>query len=211
LAATANAQGKPKEIKLPQTLIMPDGSSVPIRSLDSIKKVFGGRALSFSFLNDGVHVHPQKNKAEQLESDQNLNSHLNKPAPGFDLKDINGSACSLADFKGKIVVLNFWFTQCGGCIAEMPDLNALKKSYAGKNVVFLAVTFDDDTKVKAFLAKKQFDYTIIPDAAKLCKDYDINGYPTSMIIDKTGIVRFINGSIDEDIKEQLNKAIDTLI
>jgi peroxiredoxin len=211
LAATAHAQGKPQQIQLPQTLIMPDGSRVPIKSLDSIKKVFGGRTPIFSLLDDGVHVHPQKNKAEQLESDQNLNSHLDKPAPGFELKDINGSRCSLADFKGKIVVLNFWFTQCGGCIAEMPDLNALKKSYAGKDVVFLAITFNDDAKVKAFLAIKQFDYTVIPDAAKLCKDYDINGYPASMVIDKTGIVRFINSSIDEDIKEQLSKAIDTLL
>jgi peroxiredoxin len=212
IAVKAQTTGKPVEMPpMPATVIMPDGSRVPSKSMDSIKQVFGGRDIMLSFTDDGVYVHPQKNKAEQLESDKNLNSHLDKLAPGFELKDLNGSACSLANLKGKIVVLNFWFTQCGGCITEMPDLNALKKQYAGKDVVFLAITFDDNAKVKAFLAKNQFDYTIIPNAAQLCKDYNIYGYPTSMVIERTGIVRFINCSIADDIKEQLVKAIDGLL
>jgi len=212
ITAKAQTSGKPFEMPpMPATLIMPDGSRVPSKSLDSIKRVFGGRDIIFSFLEDGVHVHPQPNKSEQLHNDQNLNSHLNKAALGFELNDINGSHCSLAAIKGKIVVLNFWFTQCGGCITEMPDLNALKKRYPGKDVVFLGITFNDNAKVKAFLATNQFDYTIIPNAAQLCKDYDIYGYPTSVVIDRTGIVRFINCSIDNDIKDQLTKTIDELL
>lgn len=210
-AIAVKGQTNGKEFQLPATLIMPDGSRVPTKSTDSIKRVFGGRDISFTITDSGVYVHPQKNTVEKLQSDQNLNSHLNKVAPGFDLLDINGSRCSLADLKGKIVVLNFWFTQCGGCITEMPDLNALKKSYTGKNVVFLAVTFNDNATVKAFFAKKQFDYTIVPNAAKLCKDYNIYEYPTSMVIDRAGIVRFIDSSIETGVKNRLNNAIDPLL
>jgi peroxiredoxin len=210
-AMLGKAQTNGKSFQLPATLIMPDGSKVPSESLDSIKQVFGGRDVSFSITDSGVYVHPQKNKIEQVESDKNLNSHLDKAAPGFDLLDINGSRCSLAGLKGKIVVLNFWFTQCGGCVTEMPDLNALKKRYSGKDVVFLAITFNDNTTIKAFLATKQFDYTIVPNAAKLCKDYNIYEYPTSMVIDRTGAVKFIDSSIEGGVNNRLTKAIDPLL
>ena len=90
-AVAAKAQLTKGNFTLPATVIMPDGSVVPTKSMDSIKKVFGGRDVSFSFLDDGtVHIHPVKNKTEQLESATNLAAHLNKPAPQFVFKDING-------------------------------------------------------------------------------------------------------------------------
>ena len=212
IAVKAQTTGQPVQMPpMPATVIMPDGSKVPSKSLDSIKKVFGGRNIIFSFLEDGVYVHPEPTKKERLVNDQNLDSHLDKAAPGFELKDLNGSPCSLASLKGKIIILNFWFTQCGGCIAEIPDLNALKHGYAGEGVVFLGITFNDNAKVKAFLATKQFDYTIIPNAAQVCKDYNIYGYPTSVVIDRAGVVRFISTSITGDIKDQLTKAIDAFL
>lgn len=193
--------------KIPDTLILPDGSVIPTSSLDSIQKVKGWGSVSLSFQDDGTHVHPGKSAAEQNEADKKLNAHLNEPAPDFAFKDLTGESFSLASLKGKIVVLNFWFTQCGGCIAEMAELNKLKHAYDGKDVVFLAITFDDAAKIKTFLEKKKFEYAIIPDAKKTCNDYDIYGYPTSMVIDRKGAVRFINCSLDRDIKSQLSHAI----
>ncbi len=124
------------------------------------------------------------------------------------VKDISGTQYSLRSLKGKTVVLNFWFTQCGGCITEMPDLNELQKAYSGKDVVFLAISFDEAVKIKAFLPKHPFDYVIVPDARKVCTDYDIYGYPTSIVIDRNGIVTFIECSVNSDIKTRLAKAID---
>jgi peroxiredoxin len=198
----------PKVPPMPKTLIMPDGSVVPTRKLDSIQKVFGGRAIIFSFRDDGVYIHPAETASELSESEKKLQAHVNKPAPEFAFKGLNGKRYSLAHLKGKVVVLNFWYTQCGGCIQEMPKLNELTQSYSGKDVVFLAITFDDKAKVNAFLAKKAFDYTIIPNARKSCVDYDLDGYPTSVVIDRNGIVRFITDSIKDDVKSQLAKAID---
>ena len=211
LTIAVKAQLKGQTITLPPTLIMPDGSIVPTQSQDSIKKVFGGRDLVISLQADGAHVHPAQTKAERSASEVKLNSLLEKPAPDFAFKAMDGKSYSLADLKGKTVVLNFWFTACGGCVMEMPDLNALKQSYAGKDVVFLAFTFDDDAKVNAFLNKSRFDYTIIPNARKASNDYNIYGYPTSLVIDRNGVVKYINCSIDDNIKSELTKAIDAVI
>lgn len=211
LTITVKAQSNTGSFKIPPmppTMIMPDSSVVPTQSQDSVRKVFGGRELTFSFIEDKLYVHPAATKAERLESETKLNSLLNKPAPAFAFKDINGKLYSLPDLKGKIVVLNFWYTQCGGCIMEMPDLNGLKQSYSDKNVVFLAITFDDSNKINAFLTKNKFDYTIIPNAKKVCTDYKLFGYPTSVVIDQNGIVKFVNCSIDANIKSDLSKAID---
>lgn len=208
LTIAVKAQSKQIEYKLPATVVMPDGSIVPSSSMDSIKKVFGGRDAAISVHDDGTaYVHPAPSKSEMAASEAKLNSHLDQPAPDFSFKGMDGKTYSSADLKGKTVVLNFWFTACGGCVMEMPDLNELKKNYAGKDVVFLAVTFDDNTKVESFLAKTKFDYTIIPNAKKMCNDYNIYGYPTSMVINAEGIVKFINCSIDTDIKTDLAKAI----
>ncbi len=212
-AICLHAQTDSSEVKMPkipETLIMPDGSVIQTRSLDSIQKINGWAGVSLSFLDDGVHIHPMKSKAEQIESENKLNAQLNRPAPEFALKDITGRLYSLASLRGKIVVLNFWFTQCGGCLAEMAELNRLKQSYDGKDVVFLAITFDDAVKVKTFLSKKEFEYTIIPAAHKTCYDYNIYGYPTSMVLDRSGVVKFINCSLDRDIKSQLIRAIDEI-
>jgi peroxiredoxin len=196
--------------KIPETLIMPDGSVIPTSSLDSIQKVKGWASVSLSFQDDGTHIHPTKTTVEQADAEKKLNAHLNEPAPEFAGKDLTGKPFSLESLKGKIVVLNFWFTQCGGCIAEMGELNKLKHTYDGKDVVFLAITFDDVNKIKTFLEKKKFEYAIIPGSKKTCNDYDIYGYPTSMVIDQNGVIKFINCSLDRDIKSQLARAIDEM-
>jgi peroxiredoxin len=212
LAVAVKAQSTGDHIALPRTLVMPDGSVVPTQRMDSIKKVFGGRDVTISFSEDGkAYAHPAQTKTERLESETKLNLHLNQPAPKFAFKDMSGKLYSLDDLKGKTVVLNFWFTSCGGCIMEMPDLNKLKRNFARKNVIFLAVTYDDEVKINKFLTKHQFDYTIIPNARKMCTDYNVYGYPTSMVIDRNGIIKYINCSIDSDIQNELTKSINAVI
>lgn len=207
----AQTNNKPVQMQMPEMVIMPDGSKVPFKSIDSIKKVLGTGDLVISPQEDGYHIHAGMSKSKLLENENNQNSLLNQTAPYFKFKDLRGKQYSLSELKGKVVVLNFWFTNCGGCITEMPDLNILLKKYTGKNVVLLAITFDDSKKVKAFLKKHEFKFTIIPEARQTCNDYKIYGYPTSMVIDNHGIIRFINCSVDGDIKKLLQQAIDPLL
>jgi peroxiredoxin len=140
----------------------------------------------------------------------NESSMLNKPAPGFRLKDITGKTYSLQDLKGKIVVLNFWFIGCKPCVNEMPVLNAIKKGFDPSKVVFLALSPDKTGAVKSFLRNHPFDYTILPDANEVGKTYDVYAYPASMVIDVGGITRFIQIG-GPDIGENLSSAINSAL
>src|SRR5438445_9990081 len=65
-----------------------------------------------------------------------------KAAPEFTLKDVNGNTVKLSDFRGKVVVLNFWATWCAPCKRELPDLVALSREMADRNVKFIGVSTD---------------------------------------------------------------------
>ena len=69
---------------------------------------------------------------------------------------------------------------------EIPDLNELKAEYVGKNVEFLAITFDQKDQVSGFLQKNPFDFQILPNAQEIIGVYGVQGFPTSVVIDKEG-------------------------
>jgi peroxiredoxin len=135
-----------------------------------------------------------------------------KPAPEIKLKDLNGKEVSLADYKGKVVLLNFWATWCDPCRVEIPWLIDLLAKYASRGFTVVGVAMDEDGKsaVAPFIEKERFDvngkqlpmdYTILlgdDDAGE--KFGGILGYPTSFLISRDGkIVMKIQGlrSYDE--------------
>ena len=135
-------------------------------------------------------------------------------APAFSTADMAGNIVDLKSLKGKVVVLNFWFTRCNPCIEEMPELNGLVKQYKNnKDVVFLALTFDNKATVKTFLKKKIFDYTILPDAKSIVDDYIVLGYPSNLVLDKKGDIQYqstgfrhkIDAILNDEIKHALKK------
>lgn len=130
-------------------------------------------------------------------------------APDFEATLLNGKKISSKDYKGKIIVLNFWFTGCGPCKQEIPELNELVKQYKNKNVVFLACALDDDKQLlNKYLKQNPFSYGIIPDARKIVAEYKVSSYPTHIIVDKDGniITRIIGGG--KYIKSSLSNIID---
>lgn len=148
-----------------------------------------------------VTLHVKKERVDSLA--------INTPAPAFQLRDLKGKWFSLRDLKGRIVVLNFWFIACKPCVNEMPVLNAIKKKYDTKNVVFLALSLDQRDAVLTFLKNKQFDYTILPDAKEAAEKYNLNAYPASIVIDTRGITRFIQIG-GPNIGQNLNEAINAI-
>ncbi|MGK0389630.1 MAG: peroxiredoxin [Maribacter sp.] len=135
-------------------------------------------------------------------------------APAFSIADMNGNVVNLDSLKGKVVVLNFWFTRCNPCIEEMRELNGLVKQYKdNEDVVFLAPTFDDKATVTTFLKKKTFDYTILPDAKSILDEYIVMGYPSNLVLDKKGDIQYqsmgfrhqIDAVLNDEIKYALKK------
>jgi cytochrome c biogenesis protein CcmG/thiol:disulfide interchange protein DsbE len=111
-------------------------------------------------------------------------------APAFQLNDLDGKPLSLADAKGKIVLLNFWATWCGPCRAEIPDLVDLQKRYADKlEIIALATDEDDVDEVRRFAMQSGINYRVamVTDEVRV-KYGGIGALPTSFVIDSEGRV-----------------------
>ncbi|MGC1456241.1 MAG: TlpA disulfide reductase family protein [Nitrospirota bacterium] len=119
-------------------------------------------------------------------------AQIGKPAPEFTLINVNGGKGSLSEYKGKVVLLNFWATFCGPCKAEMPSLNSLFLSYQKDDFIVLAVSTDDSEKpVQSFIRKKAIAFPVLIDKDQevYFEKYGVIGLPTSFLIDRDGLVR----------------------
>ncbi len=134
-----------------------------------------------------------------------------KRAPDFEAMDMNNQRVTLKDYRGKYLILNFWYTGCPPCIAEMPGLNKLVKKYKNRNIEFLALTFNDITTVNKFLENHPFSYRIIPNSSHIDSLYNIHGHPVHIIINPEGIIDFIDTGGGPDRYKELDIVISRLI
>lgn len=132
-------------------------------------------------------------------------------APALSGKLLDGTKANLADLKGKVVVLNFWHTRCGPCIAEMPALNTLVESFKGQDVVFWGVTFDDVPTIRAFLEKRQYDYTSVNDAPASPKAFGVIAYPSHFVVDRQGRVAYTRTGGSAAVADELRGVIKALL
>ncbi|NOX47247.1 MAG: TlpA family protein disulfide reductase [Chlorobi bacterium] len=134
-------------------------------------------------------------------------------APGFSIVDFNGDSLILMKKRGKVLVFNFWFIACGGCVKEIPELNKMVEHFKeNSDIEFFAFTYDPKSHLVIFFRKTQFDFTIVPMARGIFYLYGVHQYPTTMIIDKSGKIAKIHKSIiDEDELEGLIQEIEKLL
>ncbi len=142
-------------------------------------------------------------------------NEVDAPAPDFTLKNLDGVDVSLSDFKGKVVVLDFWASWCGPCREEFPFLIELAKENIDKDFTILAVNID--TKIencKKFIDKQKEKplFPILSDTkGKIPELYKVENMPTTYIIDRSGQVRFIHKGFAESYKEEYRKQIEYLL
>lgn len=135
----------------------------------------------------------------------------NQPIKKFNFIGQDGLIWNSAKLKGKVIVINFWFTACKPCILEMPHLNKLVEENKNNPVVFIAPAPEDKARIKKFLAKYSFDYYIIPSSLEYITSLKVENFPTHLIIDKAGIIKQVFIGYADDIKEKLQAEIDKLI
>ena len=112
-----------------------------------------------------------------------------KRAPDFSLLDLNGKKVGLSQFRGKIILLNFWATWCGPCKEEMPFLEILHQQFKEKDFVVLTISVDyEEAKiVREFISKQRYTFPVLLDPKCEVLDlFEVKGIPTSFIIDKKG-------------------------
>lgn len=135
-------------------------------------------------------------------------------APNFTLPDLTGEKISLQDYRGKVVLLNFWTTWCPYCKVEMPELAAAYQKYRDKGFVVLSVDMTAQEKtpgaVKDFIAQKGYNFPVLLDEkGNVSSQYSISSIPTSFLIDTQGrivsvkIGPFAPSELDTKLKQML--------
>jgi thiol-disulfide isomerase/thioredoxin len=134
-----------------------------------------------------------------------------KKFDSFSASDMNGKLVDTKQLKGKVLVINFWFTTCPPCKAERPYLNKIVDDYkSDSNVVFIAIALDQKEQLEPYLKEYEFKYNVIPAGKKIADSYDIQGYPTQVIVDKEGKVAFHTVSYYSVTDYWMRKTIDEL-
>ena len=144
---------------------------------------------------------------------------INEPAPDFTLRNLNGDKVTLSDLKGKTVILDFWATWCGPCLASFPGIQKVVNDLENDETVeFLFIdTWESGSdnakisKVKKFMDKKGYTFNVVFDLDdKVVKDYGLQGIPTKIILGPDGNIKFrkLGGGPSDVLVDELYSMID---
>jgi len=118
-----------------------------------------------------------------------------RPAPDFTLKDDNGATVRLSDYRGKVVLLNFWATWCGPCKIEIPWFVEFESKYKDQGFAVLGVSMDEGgwDDVKPYLRRAKVNYRIVMGNDEVAEKYgSVEALPTSFLIDRNGLIASVH-------------------
>ena len=124
-----------------------------------------------------------------------------KAAPDFTLTDAMGQPLTLSAYKGKVVLLDFWATWCGGCKLEIPWYVEFDQKYRSKGLAVIGVSMDEEGMriVKPFLPLKKIEYPVVIGNEALAKQYNLTSMPLTLLIDRNGKIAVAHtGVVDKD-------------
>ena len=154
-------------------------------------------------------------QARQLEAAHQMaaapGSLVGQPAPAFELTHFEGNSVSLADFKGKVVFLDFWATQYDPCVTAVPYVQALYEKYKDKGLVVIGMNLDGDQEAaKKFAKEKGLSYIHLF-ARDMSSVYPRIGMPTFFIIDREAVVRYQESGFSPGLEKEWEKEIKELL
>jgi peroxiredoxin len=115
-----------------------------------------------------------------------------RPAPAFELKDLDGKTARLSDYRGKVLLINFWATWCPPCRAEMPDLVRLQEQYGARGLQIVGVTHPPQSvsTVRIVTRRLKVNYPVLLGSRELAEGYGVDEVlPVTIIVDREGNIR----------------------
>ena len=134
-----------------------------------------------------------------------------KSAPGFALQDATGKTVKIEDYRGKVVLLDFWATWCTGCKKEIPWFSEFQRTYGAKGFAVVGVSLDEGgwNVLKPFLDETKAPYRMLLGDEPTAQRYGIKSLPDTFLIDRKGRVAaaYMAGLVDKDDVETNIKAL----
>ncbi len=141
------------------------------------------------------------------------NNLVGKKAVEFTLPDVSGGEVALQSFRGKVVLLNFWATWCGPCREELPELDRVQEKFRKRGFTVVAVTVDNEVEnIRGFLKKYDLKLQALWDRRKKVVDaYAVEKMPSSYLIDRSGVIRFIHRGYSPEELKRIEAEIDEML
>ena len=133
--------------------------------------------------------------------------------PVLELKDLQGVVRTLDEFRGKVVIVNFWATWCEPCVEEMPSLQMLKQRLGGEDFAVIGVNMGEgEVRIKSFTDKTGTTFPILLDRDGVAKkNWKVNGVPATFVLDATGRIRFWStGALDFSDERLVSQVMNLL-
>jgi thiol-disulfide isomerase/thioredoxin len=145
------------------------------------------------------------------EDSARIARYLNRPAPEWMASDFTDRVHSLKGYRGKVIVLDFWYRECGWCVKAMPQVKALAKHFAGRPVVVLGANIDPkEEDARLVIEAMALTYPNLR-APALPKKFGVSGCPTVIVIDRQGVVRDYHVGYLADLEKRLVRTVEGLL
>ena len=130
---------------------------------------------------------------------------VGEPAPDWTLTDASGNSHTLSEYRGKVVVLDFWATWCGPCIRTMPEIQRLHEKYLREGLIVLGVNSWEESNSSAYMKSQGFTYGLLLKGEGIAKGYRVDTLPTVYVIGDDGKIIYRSIGVDDNLSSFLAK------